>query len=86
MKQTDIAHQSAHGAKLVRWRRWDTAALTGVGAGLCLYVLPLPFAGALRLGFWLTLLSTLLHIYTSSTRPRSWASGVLGAEEEGAGP
>lgn len=79
--------ETSHGAQLTRWRRLDTAALAGVGAGLCLYVLPLPFPGALRMGFWLTLASTLLHIYTSSSRPRSWASSALdAAEDEVAGP
>ena len=52
-----------------RWRRLDRAALGGIGLGLSLYVLPLPGAWSLRAGFWLTLVGTLFHVYTSSTRP-----------------
>ena len=46
-------------------RRLDRAALAGLALGLALYVLPLWREGRLRFAFWLTLVSTLLHIYTS---------------------
>jgi hypothetical protein len=43
----------------------DRVALGGLGLGLSLYVLPFWPEGALKYGFWITLASTLLHIYTS---------------------
>lgn len=46
----------------------DRAVLGGLGVGLALYVLPFWREGRLRAAFWLTLLSTLLHIYTSHKR------------------
>lgn len=39
-----------------------------LGAGLALYVMPFWAEGRLRAAFWLTLLATLLHIYTSHKR------------------
>jgi hypothetical protein len=46
----------------------DRAALTGLAVGLALYVLPFWREGRLKPAFWLTLLSTLLHVYTSHKR------------------
>ncbi len=43
----------------------DRAALAGLAIGLALYVMPFWEEGRLRVAFWLTLLSTLLHVYTS---------------------
>ena len=50
----------------------DRAVLSGIGLGLLLYVMPFWNEGRLRWAFWLTLVSTLLHIYTSrQTGPSS---------------
>jgi hypothetical protein len=49
------------------WRLWDHIAIAGLGVGLALYVLPLG-AGTLRVGFFLTLAFTILHIVTSHCR------------------
>jgi hypothetical protein len=46
----------------------DRYALAGLALGLGLYVLPFWREGRLRWGFWLTLASTLLHVYTSHAR------------------
>jgi hypothetical protein len=46
----------------------DRAALTGLALGLALYVLPFWQEGRLRPALWITLLSTLLHVYTSHKR------------------
>jgi hypothetical protein len=47
--------------------RWlDRAALAGLGAGLALYLVPLP--GALRLGFFVTAAATVFHVFTSHAR------------------
>lgn len=46
----------------------DRAALAGLALGLALYVLPFWREGRLRPAFWLTLISTLLHVYTSHAR------------------
>lgn len=43
----------------------DRAVLVALAAGLALYVMPFWAEGRLRAAFWLTLLATLLHIYTS---------------------
>jgi hypothetical protein len=52
--------------------RWivglDRAAVGGLLLGLALYVLPLWREGRLRWAFFVTLISTLLHIYTSHQR------------------
>ena len=48
----------------------DRAALWGLALGLALYVLPFWREGRLRPAFWLTLASTLLHVYTSHKRAR----------------
>jgi hypothetical protein len=48
--------------------RADRVALTGLALGLALYVLPFWREGRLRVAFWLTLSSTLLHVYTSHKR------------------
>lgn len=40
----------------------------GLAAGLILYVMPFWPEGRLNAAFWVTLLSTLLHIYTSHKR------------------
>lgn len=63
----------------------DRAALGGLALGLALYVLPFWREGRLRPAFWLTLISTLLHVYTSHARfaaPRP-VSGV-GPNDPGA--
>jgi hypothetical protein len=63
-------------------RRWkgalDRAALAGLALGLALYVLPFWAEGRLRLAFWMTLVSTLLHVYTSHALAETVAAG--GAE------
>jgi hypothetical protein len=46
----------------------DRVVLGALGAGLVLYVMPFWREGRLRAAFWLTLISTLLHIYTSRRR------------------
>ena len=53
-------------------KRWleglDRAALVGLTVGLALYVMPVWREGRLRPAFWITLLSTLLHVFTSHAR------------------
>ena len=51
--------------------RADRAALMGLALGLALYVLPFWKEGRLCVAFWLTLSSTLIHIYTSHKRASS---------------
>jgi hypothetical protein len=46
----------------------DHAALGGLALGLVLYVMPLWTEGRLRWAFWLTLTSTVLHVFTSHAR------------------
>jgi hypothetical protein len=46
----------------------DRAALGGLALGFALYILPFWRAGRLRYALFVTLLSTLLHIYTSHRR------------------
>ena len=50
-------------------KRWivvlDRAALVGLALGLALYVMPFWREGRLRPAFWITLVSALLHVYTS---------------------
>jgi len=46
----------------------DRAVLVALGAGLALYVMPFWAEGRLRAAFWLTLIATVLHIYTSHKR------------------
>jgi hypothetical protein len=58
---------------LGRAEKLDRAALVGIALGIALYVLPLG-GGLLKYGFWLTLLSTFLHIYTSSVAPAERAA------------
>ena len=43
-------------------------ALVGLTMGMALYVLPFWAEGRLRWAFWLTLFSTLAHLYTSHRR------------------
>ena len=43
----------------------DRVALGGLAVGLALYVLPFWREGRLRPAFWITLVSALLHVYTS---------------------
>jgi hypothetical protein len=45
--------------------RLDRAAVGGLALGLTMYVMPLWRQGRLRWAFWLTLVSTVLHVYTS---------------------
>ena len=47
---------------------FDRAALAGLALGLALYVMPLWREGRLRPAFWITLVSTLLHVHTSHKR------------------
>ena len=46
----------------------------GLVLGLALYVMPLWREGRLRPAFWLTLVATLLHVYTSHKRAKSEAA------------
>jgi hypothetical protein len=46
----------------------DRAALAALALGLALYVLPVWRQGRLRPAFWITLVATLLHVYTSHKR------------------
>jgi hypothetical protein len=46
----------------------DQAVLAGLALGLALYVMPFWKEGRLVWAFWLTLICTLLHIYTSRQR------------------
>jgi hypothetical protein len=43
----------------------DRLALVGIALGLALYVMPSWNDGRLKWAFWLTLLATLLHTFTS---------------------
>jgi hypothetical protein len=49
----------------------DRAAITGLISGLALYVVPFWPGGRLRWAFWVTLVSTLLHVYTSRQRGKA---------------
>lgn len=49
----------------------DWMALIGLGVGLALYVMPWWNDGRLRVAFWLTLLATVLHVFTSHRRADS---------------
>ena len=57
--------------------RWivlcDRAALGGLALGLALYVMPFWREGRLRPAFWITLLSALVHVYTSRQRGKGAA-------------
>jgi hypothetical protein len=48
--------------------RIDVAARAGLLVGLAFYALPLWQQGRLRVAFWLTLASTLIHVFTSHRR------------------
>jgi hypothetical protein len=48
--------------------RLDRVALGALALGLALYVLPIWRQGRLRPAFWITLVATLLHVYTSHKR------------------
>jgi hypothetical protein len=48
----------------------DRAAIGGLALGLAMYVMPFWREGRLRWAFWLTLVSTLLHVYTSHQRSK----------------
>jgi hypothetical protein len=43
----------------------DRVALGGLALGLALYVMPFWREGRLRPAFWITLVSALLHVFTS---------------------
>jgi hypothetical protein len=47
----------------------DRVALGGIALGLMLYVTPLWSEGRLKAAFWLTLLASLLHVFTSHKLP-----------------
>jgi hypothetical protein len=49
----------------------DRAAIGGLAVGLAMYVMPFWREGRLRWAFWLTLVSTILHVYTSHERGRT---------------
>jgi hypothetical protein len=49
----------------------DRAAIAGLALGLALYVAPFWREGRLRCAFWVTLVSTVLHVYTSHKRSRA---------------
>ena len=53
---------------------FDRVALGGLALGLALYVVPFWREGRLRPAFWITLLSALLHIYTSRRRGKGEAA------------
>jgi hypothetical protein len=53
--------------------RLDRVALSGLATGLALYVMPWWREGRLSAAFWLTLLTTVLHVYTSH--------GLAGSED-----
>ena len=59
--------------------RLDRAALAGLALGLAIYVLPFWREGRLRWAFWLTLVSTVLHIFTSHRRADADADAGAGA-------
>jgi hypothetical protein len=46
----------------------DRVALGALSAGLVLYVMPWWREGRLAAAFWLTLVATLLHVFTSHER------------------
>lgn len=48
--------------------RMDRFALGGLALGIGLCVFPFP-EGTLKFGFWITLLFTVFHIYTSHAAP-----------------
>jgi hypothetical protein len=52
----------------------DRFAVGGLVLGLALYVMPFWREGRLRPAFWITLLATLLHVYTSHKRAKSEAA------------
>jgi len=54
--------------------------LAALAAGLALYVMPFWAEGRLRAAFWLTLIATVLHIYTSHRRGRADQQGREGRE------
>ena len=58
--------------------RLDRLALAGIALGLVLYVMPSWNDGRLKWAFWLTLLATLLHTFTSRK--------VRAGETEGGAP
>ena len=45
--------------------------MAGIALGLAMYVMPLWRQGRLRWAFWVTLVATLLHVYTSHRRSRA---------------
>jgi hypothetical protein len=51
----------------------DRVALGALVLGLLLYVMPWWAEGRLRVAFWLTIVATVLHIYTSHRRAGSEA-------------
>jgi len=53
---------------------FDRVALGGLALGLALYVMPFWREGRLRPAFWITLLSVLLHVYTSRRRGKGQAA------------
>jgi hypothetical protein len=60
---------NSHHARFIA--RLDRSALGALLLGLLLYVVPFWREGRLRWAFWLTLGSTLLHVYTSHARSES---------------
>lgn len=63
---TNVGRVNVAVARLSRASKVDRIALTAIGLGLALYVLPWWPTGALKVGFWFTFVGTLLHIYSSA--------------------
>ena len=61
----------------------DRWALGGLALGIALYVMPFWREGRLRVALWVTLLSTLLHTFTS--RERAGAPGEDQDQEQDQG-
>ena len=54
----------------------DRVAIGGLAFGLAMYFAPFWREGRLRWAFWSTLISTLLHVYTSHERAKAERGGV----------
>jgi hypothetical protein len=60
----------------------DRVALSGLATGLALYVMPFAAESRMKWAFWLTLGSTLLHVFTSH---KVGSAPLDGAEQAGTG-
>jgi uncharacterized membrane protein YccC len=61
----------------------DRAAVAGLALGLALYVLPAWRQGRLRWALWVTLISTVLHVYTSHRPGKAEPIDVPAARGDG---